>query len=602
MAAMAQAQSFGGGQPFVIVLERAVGLRNADGPFGKSDPYVLLTIPDPGSRSHTPKMTARTSTIQGNLNPVWNEAILAVPGPDGRIDLSVFDSDAGTIVDGTDDLLGKASFDCLSVTPGAWATKSLTLGGHPKATGTIDIKIRWYSTPVVTIHRCQGLRNADGMFGTSDPYVKVTGLSSSRSSGKNGGKVWGRTRTVENQLSPTFEETFTCDCYDLMPRGGKMSPLVVQAWDSDDLKNGTTSKDDLLGEVQLEWLQVWPGQDSDYNFPLTGRKAKGSLSMSISLAPLNQGQGGGGAGGRAGADLASVGKTLFNVALEGEDEYPPAPAAAEEEYPGTPPTAISKGACKAVLAKGYGFKIADCCDTVPDHFTCGLAWDVTNGVNIDLDASAIMLGSNLSLKDIVFFGKLQSSDGSIKHGGDEREGDEVGDDEKIFIDLGRVHSSVTYIGICVNSYSGQELNDVKDCKVRMYDTNTLAEAASFDLSSDQSLDCCALLMAVLYRVGDEWWMYAIGEGAHGTMAKDNVDEFQDFIRQHQLVEQALAKDQRGGPAKKVKLKVPPKRGGGSGPNKIAFKSGNEHFSNSACIQGATLTDPHWPLPTLTDPH
>ena len=53
----------------------------------------------------------------------------------------------------------------------------------------------------------------------------------------------------------------------------------------------------------------------------------------------------------------------------------------------------------------------------------------------------------------------------------------------------------------------------------MYDTNTLAEAASFDLSSDQSLDCCALLMAVLYRVGDEWWMYAIGEGAHGTMAK-----------------------------------------------------------------------------------
>ena len=66
-----------------------------------------------------------------------------------------------------------------------------------------------------------------------------------------------------------------------------------------------------------------------------------------------------------------------------------------------------QGACKAVLAKGYGFKIADCCDTVPDHFTCGLAWDVTDGVNIDLDASAIMLGSNLSLKDIVFFGKLQ---------------------------------------------------------------------------------------------------------------------------------------------------------------------------------------------------
>lgn len=43
--------------------------------------------------------------------------------------------------------------------------------------------------------------------------------------------------------------------------------------------------------------------------------------------------------------------------------------------------------------------------------------------------------------------------------GDEREGDEKGDDESIHIDLGLVHESVSYIGIVVNSYSGQELND-----------------------------------------------------------------------------------------------------------------------------------------------
>ena len=84
---------------------------------------------------------------------------------------------------------------------------------------------------------------------------------------------------------------------------------------------------------------------------------------------------------------------------------------------------------------------------------------VTNGVNIDLDASAIMLGAKLEPKDLVFFGKLRSSDGSIRHAGDEREGDEEGDDERILIDLGRVHESVHYIGIVVNSYSGQELND-----------------------------------------------------------------------------------------------------------------------------------------------
>ena len=44
-------------------------------------------------------------------------------------------------------------------------------------------------------------------------------------------------------------------------------------------------------------------------------------------------------------------------------------------YPGSGmPTVISKGACKAVLARSTGFKIADTCDTVPDEFTVGLAW------------------------------------------------------------------------------------------------------------------------------------------------------------------------------------------------------------------------------------
>ena len=47
------------------------------------------------------------------------------------------------------------------------------------------------------------------------------------------------TLTVTVTLTLTVTLTVTLgDCYDLMPRGGKMSPLVVQAWDSDDLKNG----------------------------------------------------------------------------------------------------------------------------------------------------------------------------------------------------------------------------------------------------------------------------------------------------------------------------------------------------------------------------
>ena len=105
-------------------------------------------------------------------------------------------------------------------------------------------------------------------------------------------------------------------------------------------------------------------------------------------------------------------------------------------------------------------------DPNPDpHQVFGLAWDVTDGVNIDLDASAIMLSNNggkLALVDLVYFGKLASSDGSIRHCGDQRTGAAAGDDEQIVLNLPSVHPSVYAIGIVINSYSGQVLLPLPD--------------------------------------------------------------------------------------------------------------------------------------------
>jgi tellurium resistance protein TerZ len=61
----------------------------------------------------------------------------------------------------------------------------------------------------------------------------------------------------------------------------------------------------------------------------------------------------------------------------------------------------------------------------------GLAWDVTNGVNIDLDASCVFLDKAFQVVDQVWFRQLRSKDGAMVHQGDEREGDEAGDDESI---------------------------------------------------------------------------------------------------------------------------------------------------------------------------
>ena len=60
----------------------------------------------------------------------------------------------------------------------------------------------------------------------------------------------------------------------------------------------------------------------------------------------------------------------------------------------------------------------------------GLHWDVTDGKNIDLDASVLVMDEKCAVLDVVFFNKLMSRDRAVVHCGDEREGDEVGDDEK----------------------------------------------------------------------------------------------------------------------------------------------------------------------------
>lgn len=66
-------------------------------------------------------------------------------------------------------------------------------------------------------------------------------------------------------------------------------------------------------------------------------------------------------------------------------------------------------------------------------------------------------------------------------------------------------------------------------------------------------------------------MHAIGEGAHGTMAKDNVDELQDWIALHRPVDRAIAKERSPSPPKKVQLKCPPKQSRGRAPTKVRFK-------------------------------
>ena len=97
------------------------------------------------------------------------------------------------------------------------------------------------------------------------------------------------------------------------------------------------------------------------------------------------------------------------------------------------------------LSKQQSISLEKTAGSSLSSISLGLGWDpvkagflgkmLGGGNAIDLDASCILLNSDLQKIDLVWFRQLKSNDGSIKHSGDNRTGDGDGDDETIHVDL-----------------------------------------------------------------------------------------------------------------------------------------------------------------------
>jgi tellurium resistance protein TerZ len=167
-------------------------------------------------------------------------------------------------------------------------------------------------------------------------------------------------------------------------------------------------------------------------------------------------------------------------------------------------------------------------------------------VNIDLDASAILLDHDFQLQDLVSFKQLVSNDGSIRHSGDEREGDESGDDEIINISLTNVSEHTRYIGFIINSFSGQELDDVDRASCHLFDPKTKVDIARYTLTNCKEIDKhTALVMACLYRsdATADWYLRIISVPSQGRVASCNVSDLQEFLLTHPHQQDSQAEDE-----------------------------------------------------------
>lgn len=92
-----------------------------DGFLGKSDPYCRVSCP---------AFTVTTEIVKNNLNPTWDQGILVCLPPQlpPTLNLTVFDSDKGVVVDGSDDFLGSAELDLSAALSGSgWNQVELPL-------------------------------------------------------------------------------------------------------------------------------------------------------------------------------------------------------------------------------------------------------------------------------------------------------------------------------------------------------------------------------------------------------------------------------------------------------------------------------------------
>ncbi len=159
----------------------------------------------------------------------------------------------------------------------------------------------------------------------------------------------------------------------------------------------------------------------------------------------------------------------------------------------------------------------------------GLGWDAVKkggflgrlmgGGDIDLDASCVLFSADKQPLDVVYFGQLKSKDGSIRHSGDNLTGDGEGDDEIIYVTLADVPAEVNYLVFTVNSYRGQNFNEVANAYCRLVDDRK-AEIARYTISGGG--DYTAMIMAKLYRHNGEWKMQAVGESMRGRTVADMI--------------------------------------------------------------------------------
>ncbi len=196
---------------------------------------------------------------------------------------------------------------------------------------------------------------------------------------------------------------------------------------------------------------------------------------------------------------------------------------------------LSKGQ-KIDLRKSSGAELTSFCvgvnwGAIEKKTLFGLSKSVQN---IDLDLSCVLIDEQNNICDHLYSplyrvevlqqfglpkGKLLTSDGALKHTGDDLEGDKGGDDgldnEIITVDLTKLNANVTQIFFFLNNAGREDFAQIPYAKIRMYEgtpTRVNSVFADYNVSAEsQYVGKTSIIMGKLYKRNGEWKFSAIGD-------------------------------------------------------------------------------------------
>lgn len=155
--------------------------------------------------------------------------------------------------------------------------------------------------------------------------------------------------------------------------------------------------------------------------------------------------------------------------------------------------------------------------------TVGLGWDTDEG-EVDLDVSAVLLSSDGTELESVFFGRLESARHGIRHSGDNLTGDGDGDDEQIAANLMQIGQEVQQLIFCVNIYSqGRTFAQVAQPYCRIVDSGSDSELCRYSLR-DAGAQSGLIIARLAREAGGRWGFHALGLPCRGRTYKDSLPE------------------------------------------------------------------------------